>query len=235
VIKVKTRVDGLVSVVIPCYNASPYIEDCLNGLQSQTYQNIEVILVNDCSTDNTIEIVERWKEKSNPSFPVIICNLPVNTGFAGALTVGYFMSSGEYIAVNDADDISHPSRFEKQIDFLLANPQYDLVGTNYKVFSERDNKEKGKDANWLYYGEAIRNIYAKGLHCVCHGTILFRGAVFDRLGGPTRRINGAEDYEFIVKFLNANLKIDNIREVLYYYRIHENQRSKQFYGSDANE
>ena len=227
----KQREKGLVSVVIPCYNASNFIEECLNGLLSQTYKNIEVILVNDASTDNTVQVVEQWIKKSNPSFPIHICNLPINTGFSGAITTGYYMTSGEYIAVNDADDISHPSRFQKQIDFLAKNPDYELVGTNYRVISENKNDD-GKVANWLHYGEAIKKVYAAGGHCVCHGTILFRGSAFDQLGGPTRRITGAEDYEFIVKFLNAKLKIDNLREVLYYYRYHEKQRSKEFYGSD---
>ncbi len=187
--------------------------------------------MNDASTDNTMTVVEQWVKKSNPSFPLILCNLPVNAGFAGAITTGYYMSSGEYIAVNDADGISHPSRFEKQIDFLEKNPDYDLIGTNYQVFSDVNNK-KGQVANWLRYGDSIRKIYAEGGHCVCHGTILFRGKAFDLLGGPTRRITGAEDYEFIVKFLNANLKINNLRDILYFYRSHDKQRSKQFYGGE---
>ncbi|MCM3388596.1 glycosyltransferase [Ureibacillus chungkukjangi] len=228
----KKRKEGLISVVVPIYNASIYIEECLNGLLSQTYKNIEVILVNDASTDNTKSVVEKWIKTSNPSFPIIICNLPVNTGFAGALTIGYFMSSGEYIAVNDADDISHPSRFEKQIDFMLKNPDYDLIGTNYQLISE-NKEDNGKEASWLHYGyDSIRKVYAAGKHCICHGTILFRGKIFDIVGGPTRRITGAEDYEFIVKFLNANLKIDNLKEALYFYRTHDKQRSKQFYGSE---
>ena len=230
----KNREQGLVSVVIPCYNAAPFIEDCLNGLLSQTYKKIEVILVNDASTDHTQKVVEQWIKKSKPQFPISVCNLPINTGFAGAITIGYFMSSGEYIAVNDADDISHPLRFEKQVDFLLKNPDYDLVGSNYQVFTDVNKKESGQKANWLGYGDSIRQIYGKGGHCVCHGTILFRGKVFDMLGGPTRRIHGAEDYEFIVKFLNAKLKIENLKEVLYYYRSHAKQRSKTFYGGSNN-
>ncbi|MBD8031674.1 MULTISPECIES: glycosyltransferase family 2 protein [Solibacillus] len=228
----KDRQDGLVSVVIPCYNAGPYIVDCLNSLQAQSYEKMEVILVNDASTDQTQNIVEKWIEESNPTFPIIVCNLPKNTGFAGALTIGYFMSSGEYIAVNDADDISHPFRFEKQVDFLEKNQEYDLIGTNYQVFTDINLKENGQTANWLVYGDDIRKIYAEGGHCICHGTILFRGKVFDMLGGPTRRILGAEDYEFIVKFLNANLMVENLNEVLYYYRQHDQQRSKTFYGGD---
>lgn len=226
----KDREDGLISVVIPCYNAAPFIEDCLNGLQSQTYRKLEVIIVNDASTDNTQKVVKKWIKKANPTFRTIVCNLPVNTGFSGALTTGYFMSSGEYIAVNDADDISHPLRFEKQIDFLVNNPDYDLIGANYRVFTDINDKESGKISNWLGYGDSIRKIYESGEHCVTHGTILFRGKVFDLLGGPTRRIDGAEDYEFIVKFLNANLKIENLRDVLYYYREHDLQRSRNYYG-----
>ena len=230
----KKREEGLVSVVIPCYNTALFIEDCLNGLLSQTYKKMEVILINDASTDHTQQIVEKWLENTKPSFKTIICNLPVNTGFAGAITTGYFMSSGEYIAVNDADDISHPLRLEKQVDFLLKNPDYDLIGTSYLMFDDVDKKESGKKENWLYYGDSIRKVYGRGEHCVCHGTILFRGKAFDMLGGPTRRIHGAEDYEFIAKFLNANLKIENLKETLYYYRNHNQQRSKAFYGGSKS-
>lgn len=230
----KEREEGLVSVVIPCYNAALFIEDCLNGLLFQTYKNMEVIIVNDASTDHTQQLVEKWVENTKPFFKTIICNLPVNTGFAGAITTGYFMSSGEYIAVNDADDISHPLRLEKQVDFLLKNLDYDLIGTNYVSFDDFNKKDVGKKANWLHYGDSIRKVYARGEHCICHGTILFRGKAFDMLGGPTRRIHGAEDYEFIVKFLNANLKIENLKDVLYYYRNHNQQRSKAFYGGNKS-
>ena len=230
----KKREDGLVSVIIPCYNAASFIEDCLNSLLSQTYKKMEVILVNDASTDDTQKVVEKWLENAPSSFKVIVCNLPVNMGFAGAITTGYFMSSGEYIAVNDADDLSHPLRIAKQVNFLLNNPDYDLIGTNYVVIDNINEKETGKKANWLHFGDEIRKVYAQGGHCVCHGTILFRGKVFDMVGGPTRRINGAEDYEFIVKFLNAKLKIENLKEVLYYYRNHDQQRSKNFYGGSKS-
>ena len=77
----KKREEGLVSVVIPCYNAALFIEDCLNGLLFQTYKKMEVIIVNDASTDHTQQLVEKWVENTKPFFKTIICNLPVNTGF----------------------------------------------------------------------------------------------------------------------------------------------------------
>ncbi|MBM7646388.1 glycosyltransferase involved in cell wall biosynthesis [Scopulibacillus daqui] len=164
----------------------------------------------------------------DPHFDIKLIDLPSNVGFSGSLNIGYFLSSGEFIAVHDGDDISHPERLERQIKFLKDNPDIDLVGTNYSYFPTGDFSNQTK-ANWLKFGDDILKTYAHGGHCVCHGTILFRGKVFDQLGGPTRRVKGAEDYEFIVKFLNAQLKIDNLPEVLYYYRSHPNQRSRQFF------
>ncbi|QIZ66972.1 glycosyltransferase family 2 protein [Geobacillus subterraneus] len=222
------RKHDFISVVIPCYNASRYIQDCLDGLAKQTYQQFEAIIVDDGSEDRSEETVKQWMKQRSPFFPIVYSKLPRNTGFAGALTVGYFLSAGEYIAVHDADDISHPERLEKQLSFLRQHPNIALVGTNYAAFPD-GHFERQTPANWLAYGRDIRRVYAEGKHCICHGTIMFRGEVFDRLGGPTRRIHGAEDYEFIVKFLNAKLEIDNLPEILYYYRSHPKQRSRQFY------
>ncbi|WP_375709684.1 glycosyltransferase family 2 protein [Geobacillus subterraneus] len=223
------RKHDFISVVIPCYNASRYIPDCLDGLAKQTYQQFEVIIVDDGSEDRSEETVKQWMEQRSPFFPIVYSKLPRNIGFAGALTVGYFLSAGEYIAVHDADDISHPERLEKQLSFLRQHPNIALVGTNYAAFPD-GHFERQTPANWLAYGrDNIRRVYAEGKHCICHGTIMFRGEVFDRLGGPTRRIHGAEDYEFIVKFVNAKLEIDNLPDILYYYRSHPKQRSRQFY------
>jgi len=224
------RKKGFVSVVIPCYNAAFFIHDCLEGLLKQTYKNFEVIVVNDASTDQSGERIQEWINNNNPFFPIYLANLPRNVGFSGAITTGFYLSKGEYIAVNDADDISHPERLEKQVAFLQKNPNIALVGTNYASFPD-GNFEKKTPANWLAYGKDIRKVYANGKHCICHGTIMFRGDVFDQIGGPTRRIKGAEDYEFIVKFLNAKLEVENLREILYFYRNHPKQRSLQFFNT----
>jgi hypothetical protein len=105
-----------------------------------------------------------------------------------------------------------------------------LVGCSYAYFEDGVEPRQYKTANWLRYGDDIRKVYANGGHCVCHGTIMFRGAVFDRIGGLTRGVVGAEDYEFIVKFLNNRSRIDNIPEILYYYRTHELQRSLKYFS-----
>ncbi|MFB5191256.1 glycosyltransferase family 2 protein [Alicyclobacillus fastidiosus] len=224
------RKSGLVSIVVPAFNSAMYLSDCLDSLQSQTYPDVEVIVVNDASTDATKHVLDVWVKRRNPQdrSKVLTVTLPRNVGFAGAIHTGFFLSEGEFIAVQDSDDLSHPERISRQVAYLRAHPEIDLVGTNYKTFRKHAS-EPGRTPTWLAYGDQIKSVYANGGHCVCHGTILFRGRLFDTVGGPTRRIEGAEDYEFITKCLSLQANIENIPDVLYYYREHEHQRSRTFY------
>ncbi|UED76414.1 glycosyltransferase family 2 protein [Brevibacillus sp. DP1.3A] len=228
----KQRIEGLVSVVITNFNRAAYIRECLNSILQQTYENWEMILIDDASTDQSVEVAREWLEQNERYFPednqVLIHALPRNVGFAGAINIGHYMSRGEFIANQDSDDFSHVLRLSRQVEYLKSHPQIDLVGTNYYAFSS-DHPEQKELATWIRYGDDIRKVYGSGGHCVCHGTCMFWGRLFDQVGGPTRRIDGAEDYEFIAKALNARAGVNNIEEALYYYRIHAEQRSAQYY------
>lgn len=226
------RTEGLVSVVITNFNRAPYLRDCLDSILHQTYEKWEVILIDDASTDHSVEVAKEWLEQNERFFPadnqVVIHSLPRNVGFAGALSVGHYLCRGEFIAIQDSDDFSHILRLQRQVAYLHEHPDIDLVGSNYYAFAS-DNPEKKELATWIKYGDEIRKVYGSGGHCVCHGTCMFRGRLFDQIGGPTRRIDGAEDYEFIAKALNAKAGVNNLAEALYYYRIHPEQRSVQYY------
>lgn len=229
------RIPGLVSIVITNYNKSAFLIDCLDSILRQTYPNWEIILVDDASTDDSLLQVENWLQVNREQLAdrtFITVPLPRNIGYAGAMTTGFYVAAGEYIAAQDADDISHHERLERQVSFLQGRPDIELVGTNYEVFEHGLLEQKSK-AGWIRYGEQIRKVYANGGHCVCHGTIMLRGKLFDRIGGHTRRIEGAEDYEFIARALNVKpLNIENIPDILYYYRRHPNQRSRKYFGKD---
>jgi glycosyltransferase involved in cell wall biosynthesis len=226
------RIPKLVSVIVPAYNNAGYIKACLNSLIRQSYQHLEIIIINDGSKDSTGKVIKSWKRSLRIPLAkknhIILVNLPRNIGFAGAVHTGLFMAKGEYIAIQDADDLSHPQRISKQVRFLTEHPEVDLVGTNYASFPN-GTFHKQTMATWLKYGEEIIQSYARGEHCICHGTILFRTSVFDQLGGHTRKIEGAEDYEFIAKCVASGFAVENIPDVLYYYRNHKDQRSKQYY------
>ncbi|WP_139992963.1 glycosyltransferase family 2 protein [Paenibacillus paridis] len=225
------REPGKVSVVITNYNRGPYLIECLDSLQRQTYINKEIIIIDDASTDRSVDVVQAWCEANGiaGTDSVVVVRLPRNAGFSGAMTTGFFLARGEYIAVQDADDFSHPQRLEKQVAYLANHPEMALVGTNYAAFEEGEQRQY-EPAKWLHYGDQIRKAYQNGGHCICHGTIMFRGEAFDRIGGLSRRIVGAEDYEFIVKFLNNQQQIANIPDILYYYRLHTHQRSLAYYN-----
>lgn len=222
------RVPELVSVVIPSYNYAAYVTDCLNSIQSQTYSHIEIILVDDQSTDNTVRIVENWRDhvKKTNQYPpnLTILQLPHHIGYAGALTIGFFLTDGEFIAVQDLDDISHPNRIQKQVE-LINNTDVDIIGTNVAQFKDGDFNTQTV-ADWIEYGSEIKDSYNLGRPVVCTSTILFRGVFFDFIGGLTRRTWGMEDSEFIVKCMSNGATVDNIPEVLYYAREHTKQRVK---------
>jgi len=221
---------GKVSIVIANYNRAAYLIECLDSLKNQTYVNKEIIIVDDASTDRSLDVIQAWCEANGiaGTDAIVLVRLPRNIGFSGALTAGFFHARGQYIAVQDADDFSHPQRLEKQVAFLQNQSDVALVGTSYASFDEAEKRHYVQE-EWLRFGSEIHDVYRNGGHCVCHGTIMFRGNAFDQIGGLSRRIVGAEDYEFIVKFLNNKFRIENIPEILYYYRLHGSQRSLAYY------
>lgn len=226
------RVAGLVSIVIPCYNAEKYIEEALNSIAAQTYRNVEIIIVNDGSTDQVVNIINKWKSE-NSKFKLTIIDLPYNVGYAGANTIGLFLARGEFIAIHDADDISQPTRIKKQVQFLKKNKDIDMVGTHVAWFKDH-NPEKKTKFNFIKDDEeTIRKRYVEDQKSAAsYGSLLFRGKVFDKIGGLVRTLPGSRkvtghDFLFINKCLQDGFRLKNIPEVLYFYRRHEKQMSRQ--------
>ena len=225
-----SRIKGLVSVVVTNYNNEKYIEECLNSLISQSYENIEIIIVDDCSTDNSVNLINSWisKRSYDEREKIKFIKMHENVGFSGAVTIGLYLAGGEYIAMQDGDDVSHSNRIKLQVEYLKADKDIMMVGSNYYVFYDDISKAEIKP-NFVVYGKGkIEEDFANGHNPVSFGTILFKGEIFDRLGGLTRRLDGAEDYEFISRALVFG--IDNLKEALYFYRSHENQRSRIYYS-----
>ena len=220
----------LVSVVIPTYNRAHYLKECLDSLKNQDYRPLEILVIDDHSTDQTEQVVEKWIRQANTGedFRVVYYRLPRNLGFARAQSIGYILAQGEYIANHDSDDISHPERISSQVKFLEFDKEYSLVGTDYEVFST-DFKER-KKAHLVRYDNNIVRCYREGHHCVCFGSLLFKRTVLEKIGGLTTFMEGAEDYEFVARALVQGFNLQNLRKVLYYYRQHEDQRSRDFYG-----
>lgn len=127
----KEKNNPLVSVIIPTYNSSKYIKKTLEGILEQTYSNLEIIITDDCSKDNTLEIVKKYKDER-----IKIFTNEKNLGISGNLNKGVKLSNGKYIAMMDADDWSYPYRIEKQVKVMEENPNVGLCSGYMDICDE---------------------------------------------------------------------------------------------------
>jgi glycosyltransferase involved in cell wall biosynthesis len=123
----------LISVTIIAYNAEKTLQNTLNSISSQQHVQLEIVFVNDASTDSTLEIINDFKIE-HPSIPCTIITNQTNLGITKSRNVALSHAQGNFIAVLDSDDVwSNPYKLKKQLDFLNQNPDHILVGTQIHV------------------------------------------------------------------------------------------------------
>ncbi|MGI6484536.1 MAG: glycosyltransferase [Candidatus Dojkabacteria bacterium] len=136
----------LVSIVIPVHNGERYIKEAIDSCINQTYKNIEIIVVDDKSTDSTLEILKEYGEK------IIVLPVEKQNGLGNVINIGIRASKGKYIARMDADDIMYPDRILKQVEYLESHPncvavggQIDIINENSDIIGHREYAQKDKD------------------------------------------------------------------------------------------
>lgn len=200
----------LISLIMPLYNAENYVEEAIQSILDQTYSNFEMVLIDDCSTDNTMEKVTSFKDSR---IKIIYNNK--NMGIAYSRNIGLEFSSGEYIALLDDDDIALPDRFEKQVMLLTENPDIDIVGggaiwINDKGASISDmlpvlNNPKRLRAEILFH-----NIY---WNC----EVMFRRKIVEAGYRYEDGYLGMEDYKFWID-LSGIYKMSNVESLVLKHR-----------------
>ena len=113
-----------VSVIIPVYNSEKYVGEAIESVLKQTYEDFELIIIDDCSTDHSAEVIQSYQDKR-----IVSVHNEVNKGFLYGLNYGMEIATGDYYARLDNDDICYPTRFEKQVQFLEAHKDVVLLGT----------------------------------------------------------------------------------------------------------
>ena len=148
-----------VSVIIPAYNSSGFIEDALESVFKQTYRNYEVIVVDDGSTDKSAEIIGSFSDKR------IIYIYQENHGVSVARNKGILESKGEYIAFLDSDDLWLPEKLEKQVAILNNNKNTGLVYTDFDVIHEGESSywQLSEDSKVFYKGNVFNKLFMKNL------------------------------------------------------------------------
>ncbi|MBW8308357.1 MAG: glycosyltransferase [Candidatus Paracaedibacteraceae bacterium] len=127
-----------VSVIVPAYNCEKYISDCLDSVLNQTYQNWELIIVNDKSPDSSADIILKYVENDSR---IMLLNNKTNMGAASSRNKGIQNSTGRYIAFLDSDDMWKPTKLERQVEFMKTN-NYGFTFTGYDMFYESGKKNK---------------------------------------------------------------------------------------------
>jgi glycosyltransferase involved in cell wall biosynthesis len=212
-----------ISVVMAVYNGADYLEQSVNSILAQTYGNFEFIIVDDGSTDGTWEILSGITDTRIRKY-----RLPANCGTPIALNIAVEEAEGEWIAIQDADDISLPDRLTVQADYIRKHPELIVVGSRISCIGESgiDPARLRRVESNLNYGlsrdELYRNRYF--VCALCHGTALYSRARFFRAGGYDSVYRITHDYDLWLKLFQLG-PIEKIDRVLYRYRVHSGSLS----------
>ena len=158
--------NNLISVVFPIYNASVYIDESFESILNQSYSNFELILINDGSTDNSLEKCEKFGKADNR---IKIINNS-HQGLTKSLNDGIKISSGKYIARQDADDISNLERFKFQVDWFTKSENRVLCGTNGNVITSSGKITQNK-AIEFYHNKIVKKLIYS--NCFMHTSVMF--------------------------------------------------------------
>ena len=201
--------DPKISVLMGIYNCEDTLGEAIESIFAQSYTNWELILCDDGSTDGTYALA-KWYVSQRPSQCILLRN-ETNRKLSYTLNRCLEAASGELVARMDADDISHPDRFEKQVRFLREHPGIQLVGTDMQCFDET-GKHGIRHAVEKPDKMTLRNTTP-----FFHATIMTYKTVYDELGGYTvgKRAERIEDVELWFRFFQHGFCGANIPEVLY--------------------
>lgn len=120
---------------MPVYNAQEYIREAIDSILNQTFSDFEFIIINDGSTDNSVEIIKNYNDPR-----IVLVDNTENKGLVSVLNQGLQLAQGEYIARMDADDISLPNRFMEQVNYLDKHPQVGILGAWFHIFGDKINR-----------------------------------------------------------------------------------------------
>lgn len=188
------------SVVMSVHNGEKFLKEAIVSILNQTFTDFEFIIIDDGSIDNSKKIIEDFDDKR------IKLISRKNKGLTVSLNEGLNLARGEYIARMDTDDISHPRRFETQINFLDKNPKICLCGTWAKMIDKNGN-EIGEYKTPVNSKEIRRGIFWH--NPFIHSSIMIRRKTLNKVGGYNEKYKTAQDYELwsrlVPKYQTANL------------------------------
>lgn len=202
-----------ISIVMPFYNAAPYLAEAVKSILDQTFSHFEFIIINDGSTDGSEKIIQSFSDNR-----IKYIQNDKNRGIVYSLNKGLDAAAGSLIARMDGDDISLPDRLERQFEYLRMHPEADMVATQVQLINEKGHptgfwKEDRENNSPEFIKEflAINN-------CIAHPTILAKADIIQKLRYRESQ-RRAEDYDLWLRWVSSGYTIHKIDSVLLKYRI----------------
>lgn len=219
----------MISVIMGIYNCADTLEAAINSILEQTYTEWELIMCDDGSGDNTLDIAKKY-EMTYPGKIKVIQN-DYNMGLNYTLNRCLAIASGEYIARMDGDDISLPERFEKEIDFLVRHPEYSIVSTPMIYFDENGDFRQGKGN-----GEPKKSSLARTTP-FCHAPCMVKKEAFEDVKGYTVAKNRlrVEDWDLWIRMYEKGHRGYMLEEPMYKMRDDRNAYNRRKFKYRLNE
>lgn len=202
---------GLITVILPVHNGAAYLHQAIASVLGQTFEDFELIVIDDCSVDDSSDIVKSFRDER-----IRLIRSPERLRICKALNLGIDKSRGRFLARMDADDICHPSRFDRQVHFLERNPEIGFCGSWVRRFGANQSPQTYRRP---VGAERVR-AFAVYDNPMVHSSVMLRRDVLRRLEVAYKDdFANAEDYDLWSRLFEYTLS-DNLPEILMDYRVH---------------
>lgn len=221
--------DCLVSVIIACYNGEKYIDDCLYSVISQSYTNLEIIICDDNSSDNSFLKLKEWEEKDKR---VVVLRNDRNLYAAATRNRCFGVAKGLYYVIQDIDDYSAPNRVERLLDAIIKE-EVDFVSSSVSTFVDDINKPTGI-IKYKAYPTKYDFLWRISFN---HPATMFSAECIKSVGGyrvspETRR---GQDFDLFMRLYAQGFKGKNIEPVLYKYRVDNDNYKRRSFSARLDE
>ena len=200
--------DPFISVVMPVYNALPFLDESIGSILKQTLTDFEFVILDDASTDGSVECLREWSRRDQR---VRLHESNKRLGLAGSSNAVVALARAPIVARMDADDVAHPDRLERQWNILASRPDVAVVGTLCNGIDASGREVRPRD-RWRL---VRRSVYIP----FPHGSAMFRREVFDQVGGYNKASDGGEDQDLFSRMAGRG-RVLTLPDVLYSYRYH---------------
>lgn len=206
----------LISVIMSEYNTDiNLLNESIKSILNQTYKNFELIIIDDCGSNDVGEVVKKFNDTR-----IKVYKNECNKGLVYSLNRAIDLCEGNYIARMDTDDYSYPNRLEVQIDFMLNNPEYDIVGSRCEYFDGNEIWGENKD-----FGIITREKILRGCP-LTHPSLMYKKQCMQSVGGYLNYIR-CEDYATWIELFSKGYKMFIINEVLLRFHLSLNDYKKR--------